>query len=77
MTQAQRMLRRLKRGETLNRWFCLHDMNPGIWEAPARISELKALDHNIKTRMETIKTGQRSVTIAHWYMDGPAQGVLL
>lgn len=79
MTQGERMLKRLRNGETLNRWDCLHKMDPGIWEAPARISELIKKGHPIKVRYEVIKphNGQRKVRIAHWYMDGPAQGVLL
>jgi len=78
MTQAQRILRRLKNGETLNRQFCINIMNPGIMESPARICELRKQGYDIQTRMETIKReGQRAVTIAHWYLDGPEQGVLL
>jgi len=65
MTQQDRILNYLKDGNKLTRlnaWNAL-----GILEAPARISELRAKGHAIKTVMTTVKNryGEK-VKIAEW-----------
>lgn len=65
MTQADRLLEYLEAGNKLRRldaWDLL-----GILEAPARISELRAKGHNIKTtRITVINRFGEKVTIAEW-----------
>jgi hypothetical protein len=65
MTQRDRILNYLKDGNKLTRlnaWNAL-----GILEAPARISELRAKGHPIKTVMKVVKNryGEK-VKIAEW-----------
>ena len=65
MTQQDRILEYLKEGKTLTRlnaWDAL-----GILEAPARISELRAKGHQIKTDFITVinRYGEK-VKIAEW-----------
>ena len=65
MTQQDRILEYLKEGKTLTRlnaWDAL-----GILEAPARISELRAKGHQIKTDFRTVlnRYGEK-VKIAEW-----------
>ena len=66
-TQGDRLLEYVQAGNSLMRleaWSML-----GIIEAPARISELKAKGHNIKTEMVTVKNRYgESVRIASWSM---------
>ena len=67
MTQAERILEHLQAGNTLTRlesWGTL-----GVIEAPARISELRAAGHQIKTKMITVRNryGEK-VSIAEWSM---------
>ena len=65
MTQQERILSYLQEGKTLTRlnaWDAL-----GILEAPARISELRAKGHQIKTDFITVinRYGEK-VKIAEW-----------
>lgn len=65
MTQQERILSYLQEGKTLTRlnaWDAL-----GILEAPARISELRAKGHEIKTSFKTVlnRYGEK-VKIAEW-----------
>jgi len=78
-SQAQRILIRLQKGEILTRLFCAREMNPGIMESPARICELRKQGHDIKTRMETIKSNGQTCRIAHWSLakSEPRQGILI
>lgn len=64
-SQAQRLLAYLKSGNTLMRLDAWSEL--GILEAPARITELRAQGHKIKTEMITVKNrfGQ-SVKVARW-----------
>lgn len=69
MTQQERILDYLQAGNTLTRlnaWARL-----GVLEAPARISELRAKGHQIKTKMVTVhnRFGEK-VSIAEWTMGG-------
>lgn len=65
MSQRERILDHLEAGNTLTRlesWSVL-----GVLEAPARISELRALGHNIKTKMIKVKNRfGESVSVAEW-----------
>ena len=67
MTQKQRILNHLKEGKTLTRLNSWSEL--GILEAPARISELRADGHNIKTEMIAVinRFGER-VKVAKWSM---------
>jgi len=78
-TQKERILTRLQAGEILTRLFCAREMTPGIMESPARICELRNDGHDIKTRMETIKSNGQTCRIAHWSLAKPAprQGILI
>jgi hypothetical protein len=66
MTQAQRILDHLKSGRTLTRLNSWDDL--GILEAPARVSELRAMGHPIETkrRQVTNRYGNK-VSIAEWF----------
>ena len=65
--QVDRILDHLEAGNTLTRlesWSTL-----GVLEAPARISELRALGHNINTKMiKVINRFGESVSVAEWSM---------
>lgn len=67
LNQRDRILKYLKMGQTLTRlnaWARL-----GILEAPARISELRAEGHNIKTNMVTVRNRYgHKVSVAEWSM---------
>mgnify|MGYP003625152020 CR=1 FL=1 len=65
MTQAQRILEHLQSGKVLNRLNSWSDL--GILEAPARVSELRALGHQISTKRTPIlnRYGEK-VSIAEW-----------
>jgi len=66
MTQAERILEHLQSGKVLNRLNSWSDL--GILEAPARVSELRAMGHPIKTkrRQVTNRYGNK-VSIAEWF----------
>ena len=67
LNQRDRILKYLGMGQTLTRlnaWARL-----GILEAPARISELRAEGHNIKTKMVTVRNRYgHKVSVAEWSM---------
>ena len=65
MSQCSRILDYLKTGKTLTRRIGLDEL--GIWESPARISELKQRGVNIRTRRVNVtdRFGETAV-IAHW-----------
>jgi hypothetical protein len=67
LNQRDRILKYLGMGQTLTRlnaWARL-----GILEAPARISELRAEGHNIKTNMVTVRNRYgHKVSVAEWSM---------
>jgi len=67
MKQTQK-LEHLKSGRALTRWDCLIELS--IWEAPARISELKRDGYPIKTTMITVtnRYGEK-VKVAQWTME--------
>jgi hypothetical protein len=67
MTQQQRILDYLNKGQTLTRLNSWSQL--GILEAPARISELRGQGYPITTKMITVKNrfGER-VRIAEWRM---------
>ncbi len=71
MSQCSRILAYLKTGKTLTRRIGLDEL--GIWESPARISELKQRGANIKTRRVNVvdRFGETAV-IAHWTLEGKA-----
>ena len=71
MNQKERILHYLKQGQTLNRLVSWSRL--GVLEAPARISELRAEGHPIKTKMRTVpnRYGEK-VSIAEWSMN-PAE----
>ncbi len=71
MSQCKRILAYLKAGKTLTRRIGLDEL--GIWESPARISELKQRGANIKTRRVSVtdRFGETAV-IAHWTIEGEA-----
>jgi hypothetical protein len=65
MTQSQRILDHLKSGRTLTRLNSWDDL--GILEAPARVSELRAMGHPIVTkRRQVLNRYGDKVTIAEW-----------
>ena len=68
MNQKERILHYLKQGQTLNRLVSWSRL--GVLEAPARISELRAEGHPIKTKMRTVhnRYGEK-VSIAEWSMN--------
>ena len=65
MNQQERILAYLQEGNTLTRLNSWDEL--GIIEAPARISELKAKGHDIKTRRFSVtnRYGEK-VSIAKW-----------
>jgi|11BtaG_2_1085332.scaffolds.fasta_scaffold00071_12 hypothetical protein len=67
LNQRDRIKKFLEMGQTLTRlnaWARL-----GILEAPARISELRAEGHNIKTNMVTVRNRYgHKVSVAEWSM---------
>ena len=67
MSQQDRLLNHLQEGKTLTRlesWELL-----GILEAPARISELRAKGHDIKTKMiGVVNRYGEGVKVAQWSM---------
>ena len=71
MSQCSRILEYLQAGKTLTRRIGLDEL--GIWETPARISELKRRGVNIEKRPVNVidKYGQPSV-IAYWTLGGEA-----
>ena len=68
MNQKERILHYLKQGQTLNRLVSWSRL--GVLEAPARISELRAEGHPIKTKMRTVfnRYGEK-VSIAEWSIE--------
>jgi hypothetical protein len=65
MSQGKRILEFLETGQTLKRTECWEKL--GILEAPARISELRAKGHDIKTKLIKIKNRYgETVRIAEW-----------
>jgi len=68
MSQRSRILDYLKTGKTLTRRIGLDEL--GVWETPARITELKQRGVNIKKRPVNVidKYGQHSV-LAHWTLE--------
>ena len=69
MNQQDRILDYLRAGNTLTRLNAWSQL--GVLEAPARISELRAMGHYIRTKMVTVKNryGDK-VSIAEWTMRG-------
>lgn len=65
MTQQTRILDYLRAGKKLTRLDSWSEL--GILECPARISELRAQGHNIRTEMRTVynRYGEK-VRIAEW-----------
>jgi hypothetical protein len=57
--QKQRILRFLQSGNTLTRLISWSRL--GVLEAPARISELRADGHPIKTKMKTVHIAEWSI----------------
>nr|MCH9835048.1 helix-turn-helix domain-containing protein [bacterium] len=53
MNQQDRILDYLRAGNTLTRLNAWSQL--GVLEAPARISELRAMGHYIRTKMVTVK----------------------
>ena len=69
MSQCKRILAYLKTGKTLTRRIALDEL--GIWESPARISELKQRGANIKTqRVSVVDRFGEAAFIAHWTLGG-------
>jgi hypothetical protein len=68
MTQKDRILHYLQSGQRLNRLVSWSRL--GVLEAPARISELRADGHPIKTKMKTVhnRYGEK-VSIAEWSIE--------
>jgi hypothetical protein len=65
MSQQDRILNYLKEGRTLTRLNSWTEL--GILEAPARISELRAQGHQIKTQMIPVRNRfDEVVKIAQW-----------
>ena len=68
MTQAERILDHLKSGQTLTRLNSWDDL--GILEAPARVSELRAMGQPIETkRTQVMNRYGDKVTIAEWRLE--------
>lgn len=68
MTQAKRILDHLQSGQTLTRLNSWDDL--GILEAPARVSELRAMGHPIETkRRQVMNRYGDKVTIAEWRLE--------
>ncbi len=69
MNQQDRIICHLQDGKTLSRLNAWQEL--GILEAPARISELRAKGHQIKTTMKTVHNRYgEPVRIAHWSIGG-------
>lgn len=65
--QQKRIVELLESGSVLRRTETFRRL--GIVEAPARISELRAMGYDIRTRRITVKNRYgESVSIAEWYM---------
>ena len=65
MSQQDRILTYLQDGKALTRLNSWTEL--GILEAPARISELRAKGHQIKTQMIPVRNRfDEVVNIAHW-----------
>jgi len=67
MSQKARILNYLKVGQKLTRLNAWNNL--GILEAPARISELRAQGHQIKTKMVSVDNQYgETIKIAEWYL---------
>lgn len=67
MSQKQRIKEYLESGKILTRLNSWSEL--GILECPARISELRAEGHNIKTKMISVKNRyNEKVRVAEWSM---------
>lgn len=68
MNQKERILHFLQTGNKLTRLISWSRL--GVLEAPARISELRAEGHPIKTKMRTVQNryGEK-VSIAEWSIE--------
>ena len=65
MNQKKRILEYLKSGQSLNRLNSWSEL--GILECPARISELRAEGHDIKTKMISVTNRyNEKVRVAEW-----------
>ena len=65
MSQRQRILTYLREGRTLTRLNSWDEL--GIIEAPARISELRAEGHDIRTKMVPVRNRYgEAVQVAPW-----------
>jgi hypothetical protein len=68
MTQRDRILQYLKEGKKLTRLNSWDQL--GIFEAPARICELRQAGHEIKTKLVTVTNRYGdAVTVAEWTME--------
>lgn len=68
MSQRQRILNYLEEGNSLTRLNSWEQL--GIIEAPARISELRAAGHKIKTeKVSVINRYGEKVQVAKWTID--------
>lgn len=67
MSQKQRILDYLRSGKTLTRFNAWEAL--GVFEAPARICELRKAGHTIHSRKHSIinRFGER-VTVGEWFM---------
>lgn len=65
--QRDRILEHLRSGKTLTRLNSFKEL--GVIEAPARISELRTLGHDIQTTMITVKNRfDENVRVAKWHL---------
>lgn len=65
MSQKQDILNYLREGKTLSRVNSFDKL--GVLEAPARISELRAEGHDIRTKMVPVRNRYgKVVKVAHW-----------
>jgi hypothetical protein len=69
VSQAKRVLAYLKTGRVLTRRIALDEL--GIWEGPARVSELRRAGYAINTVTEIVtnRFGD-DVRVANWSMEG-------
>ena len=71
MSQYKIMLKALQEGKTLTRLICMQKY--GILESPARVSEMRANQIDVKTKMvPAINRNGRRVWVAHWTLEAKA-----
>jgi hypothetical protein len=71
MSQYKIMLKALQEGKTLTRKNCMYDF--GIFESPARITEMRKAGIDVHTKMvSVINANGKRVRVANWTLKAKA-----